>query len=172
MNEKNSLTRKEQLQIEGYRSLTEYGCQMSQDHISTDRVMIPLSLAPALWVLAPPNGEIASQWAETLILVGGIVFIVFWMLRNSRSERRLSGIWDILRSIETQLGFEAYLTLNQFMEAWLFHRRRFLKKRFRIEKPPKRDFQLKKYFAYVALVFYSIVLLHVWWANVASWFCC
>ena len=53
MNEKNSLTRKEQLQIEGYRSLTEYGCQMSQDHISTDRVMIPLSLAPALWVLAP-----------------------------------------------------------------------------------------------------------------------
>ena len=38
------------------------------------------------------------------------------------------------------------------------------------ELPPKRDFQLKKYFGrYVALVFYSIVLLHVWWANVASW---
>ena len=46
--EKCSLNKKEQLLIEGYRSLTEYGCQMSQDHISTDRVMIPLSLAARL----------------------------------------------------------------------------------------------------------------------------
>ena len=89
--EKCSLNKKEQLLIEGYKSLTQYGCQMSQDHISTDRVMIPLSLAPALWVLAPPNGAIDGKAAETLILLGGIVFIVFWMLRNWRSEKRLYG---------------------------------------------------------------------------------
>ena len=78
--------------------------------------MIPLSLAPAFFVLPPQNGEIANQWAETLILVGGIVFIVFWMLRNWRNKKRLYAIWDILRLIETKLNFEAYLGLSKLMD--------------------------------------------------------
>ena len=109
MHEKDSLTRKEQLEIEGYKSLTQYGCQMSQDHISTDRVMIPLSLAPAIWVLRPLNGQFNDNWANSFILLGGVVFIAFWMLRNRRSEKRLYAIWDILRLIEVPLGFEAHL---------------------------------------------------------------
>lgn len=171
MSEKDPLTRKEQLQIEGYKALMQYGCQMSADHISTDRVMIPLSLAPALWVLAPPNGPINSKVAQSLILLGGVVFIWSWMRRNSRSERRLSAIWDILREIERQLGFEAYLILKRFMGAWLFQPRRFRKGRFRIQKPPKREFQLKEQFGWTAIVFYGVVLVYVWWENIASWLC-
>ena len=33
MNEKEHLTRKEQVQIEGYKALMQYGCQMPQDHL-------------------------------------------------------------------------------------------------------------------------------------------
>ena len=82
------MTRKEKLRIEGYKSLTQYGCQLSADHISTDRIMIPLSLAPALLVLAPQNGHV-SGFAKTMILVAGVFLILFWMYRNRRNAKRL-----------------------------------------------------------------------------------
>ena len=162
-NEQCSLNKKEQLQIEGYKSLTQYGCQMSQDHISTDRVMIPLSLAPAIWVLRPLNGPIDDNWAKTFILLGGCLLIGFWMLRNWRSGKRLSAIWDISRLIEVQLGFKAYRTLKTFMADPLYER---------LGKPP-RDFQLKKWFGWFALAFYGVVFVYVWWwENIASlWRC-
>ena len=51
MTEKDPLTRKEQLQIEGYKALMQYGCQMSQDHVNYDRIIMPVSLLPAYFVL-------------------------------------------------------------------------------------------------------------------------
>ena len=142
-----SLTRKEKLGIEGYKALMQYGCQMSADHISTDRVMIPLSLAPALLVLAPPNEGIASNWAETWILLGGFVFTTFWMLRTRRSEKRLYAIWDILRLIEGALGFEAHLTLQAFMDDPILYGGRFRRWTY-------RDFTLKEWFGWFVLAFY------------------
>ena len=155
--------------IEGYKSLTQYGCQMSQDHISTDRVMMPLSLAPALWVLAPPNGPIDGKLAETLILLGGTVFIVFWMLRNWRSGKRLHAIWDILRLIEVKLGFETYLILDRFMDGSLFIKGR---PKGQSKITPPRDFTLKKWFGWAALAFYGLVfvfdvMVDVW----RAWLC-
>ena len=167
------MTRKEQLIIEGYKSLAQYGCQLSADHISTDRIMIPLSLAPAFYILAPPNGEIASKLAETLILLGGILFIVFWMLRNRRSEKRLSAIWDILRSIEAPLGFEAYLMLKRFMDTMVYDNGRWREPQSHDPKLPRRDFVLKEYFGWAAIGFYVVVgLFYVWWEDIVSWFCC
>ncbi len=156
MCESRSRSERDQLLIEGYKSLTQYGCQLSADHISTDRIMIPLSLAPAIWVLRPLNGEIDDSWAKTLILVGGFGFIVFWMLRNRRSEKRLYAIWDILRLIEVPLGFEAHLTLKLFMEDPDLYNGRFRRWTF-------RDFTLKTCFGVAALVFYGVVLVYVWW---------
>ena len=157
--------------IEGYKVLTQYGCQLSADHISTDRIMIPLSLAPAFFVLAPQNGKIASQWAETLILVGGVVFIWFWHQRNLRNEKRLHAIWDILRLIEAQLGFEAYLTLQRFMDTMVYDNGRWRKLTPK-DKPLKHDFTLKKHFARFACVFYLVVLLYVWLKNIIPYLCC
>ncbi len=158
--------------IEGYKALTQYGCQLSADHISTDRIMIPLSLAPALLVLSPPNGEIVSRWAETLILLGGVVFIWFWHHRNLRNEKRLHAIWDILRLIEAQLGFEAYLTLQRFMDTMVYDNGRWRKLTPNDQKQPKSDFTLKKYFAGFAFAFYLTVGSYVWWENIASWLRC
>ena len=172
MPDRDSLTRKEQLQIEGYKSLTQYGCQMSQDHISTDRVMIPLSLAPAIWVLRPLNGQFEDNWAKTLILLGGVSLIVFWIYRNRRSEKRLNAIWDILRLIEAPLGFEAHLMLKRFMETMELDNGRWRERQSHDRKPPPRDFTLKKYFGWFALGFYGLVLIYVWWANIVSWICC
>ena len=172
MHEKDSLTRKEQLEIEGYKSLTQYGCQMSQDHISTDRVMIPLSLAPAIWVLRPLNGQFDDNWAKTFILLGGASLIVFWMFRNGRSEKRLYAIWDILRLIEAPLGFEAHLMLKRFMETMEYDNGRWRERQSHDPKLPPRDFKLKEYFGRFALAFYGAILLYVWCPNVVSWFCC
>ena len=165
-NEKSSLNKKEQLLIEGYKALNQYGCQMSQDHLSVDRIFMPLSLAPAYYVLTQPNGEIDSKAVESLILFGGVVFIVFWMLRNWRSKKRLYAIWDILPSIERQLEFEAHRTLRKCMDkprcsrfglGWI---------------TPPRDFTLKSLFGWLTLAFYGVILLYVWCPSVVSWFCC
>ena len=164
--EKCSLNKKEQLLIEGYKALNQYGCQMSQDHLSVDRIFMPLSLAPAYYVLTQPNGEIDSKAVESLILFGGVVFIVFWMLRNWRSKKRLYAIWDILPSIERQLKFAAHRTLRKCMNKrpssrfWLLRRL------------PPRDFTLKSLFGWLTLAFYGAILLYVWCPSVVSWFCC
>lgn len=167
MSENNSLTPEQQLQIEGYKSLSEYGCQMSQDHISTDRVMIPLSLAPAFFVLAPPTEHDVSYIAKVFILLGGTSLIVFWMLRNKRSEKRLYAIWDTLRLIEERLGFKAHRAVQQFMESrWLRDNGRFDK------RLPLRDFTLKKRFGWFGLGFYVFVLIYVSFLHAAPWLCC
>ncbi|MDE0297271.1 MAG: hypothetical protein OXN17_01395 [Candidatus Poribacteria bacterium] len=159
-NDTNSLTRTEQLKLEGYKALNQYGCQMSQDHISTDRVMIPLSLAPALWVLIPLKGEFENNWDKTFVLLGGASLIVFWRLRNWRSGKRLSAIWDILRLMEYQLWFAAYRTLKSYMDDPRYER---------LGNPP-RDFQLKVWFAWFALLFYGVVFSYVWGWTLASEF--
>ena len=163
-NEKCSLNKKEQLLIEGYKALMQYGCQMSQDHISTDRIMVPLSLAPALLALAPPYEHIPSPLARTLILAGGVILVEFWKRRNKRNERRLYAIWDVVSLIEKQFGFQAYRTVQLNMNAWLCDDGRF-------QKPPRHDFTLKKWFGWIALVFY-VVGVYVWCPDVVSWFCC
>ena len=137
--EKCSLNKKEQLLIEGYKALNQYGCQMSQDHLSVDRIFMPLSLAPAIWVLRPLNGPIDDNWAKSFILLGGRLLIGFWMLRNWRSGKRLSAIWDILRLIKEQLGFKAYRTLKTFMGDPDLYNGRFRRWTF-------RDFTLKTCF--------------------------
>lgn len=165
------MTRKEKLIIEGYKSLTQYGCQLSADHISTDRIMIPLSLAPALLVLAPQNGHV-SGFAKTMILVAGVFLILFWMYRNRRNAKRLSAIWDILRLIEAQLGFEAHIKLKIFMESLLFENGQWRKLQSSDSKPPTHDFKLKRTFGIAVLCFYGLVLVYVWWEHIVSRLCC
>ena len=104
MNQKEPLSPKQQLEIEGYKALMQYGCQMSQDHLNYDKIMMPVSLAPAYFVLTSPAGKIPSQWAESLILVGGFLLLVFWVLRNIRSRARLYETWDKVSCLEE--GFE------------------------------------------------------------------
>ena len=137
----------------GYKALNQYGCQMSQEHLSIDRIFMPLSLAPALWVLAPPNEAIENKFVESLILLGGMFFIGFWILRNWRSRKRLYAIWDILRGIEYKLGFAAHRTLKECMDNPFDAQFR---------KRPPRDFRLKNWFGGIAMGFYVLVLGYVW----------
>lgn len=156
-NNEKSLNKKEQLQIEGYKALNQYGCQLSADHLSTDKVLMPLSLGPALWVLSSPVGKIPSQWAESLILVGGVLLLVFWTLRNWRSKKRLYAIWDNLRLIERQLKFAAHRTLNKCMN------KRRSSRFWLLRRLPPRDFTSKFLFAAFAVLFYGFVFWYVWY---------
>lgn len=142
---------KDLLQIEGYKALNQYGCQMSQEHLSFDRIFMPLSLAPVYFVLVPRDEPI-SKFVEILILLGGIFFIWIWRLRNRRSEKRLYAIWDILRGIEYKLGFAAHRTLKECMDNPFDAQFR---------KPPMRDFKVKKWFGRIALGFYVLVFVYV-----------
>lgn len=167
-NEKKHLT-------EGYKALTQYGCQLSADHISTDRIMIPLSLAPALFVLAPQNDMVYSKLAATLMLSGGVVFLWFWWQRNLRNEKRLHAIWDILRSIEGQLGFEAYLELQRYMNTMVYDKgqERWRKLTRCDSKLPRHDFTLKKNFVMLASLFYVFVWVYVLCGeSIAEWLRC
>ena len=165
-NEKCSLNKKEQLLIEGYKALNQYGCQMSQDHLSVDRIFMPLLLAPPVFVLTSKDVQNAGKLAASLILGGGVLLLVFWTLRNWRSKKRLYAIWDILPSIERQLEFEAHRTLRKCMN------KRPCSRFWLLRRLPPRDFTLKNLFGGLALAFYGAILLYVWCPNVVSWFCC
>lgn len=163
------MTRKEQLLIQGYNALTHYGCQLSADHIGTDRIMMPLSLAPALLVLAPPNGGIDGTLPKLFILSGGFFFVLFWKSRNLRNEKRLHAIWDILRYIEGELGFEAYIKLRQIMNTMQYDNGQWRKRMPGDPKLPAHDFTLKKRFAWFAFTLYGFVSLYVLWKPIALW---
>ena len=59
-NEKAPLTRKEQLEIEGYKALMQYGVQLSQDHLNYDRIFMPLTFVPAYFVLT--SLDVREAW--------------------------------------------------------------------------------------------------------------
>ena len=145
-NEKIPLTRKEQLQIEGYKALMQYGVQLSQDHLNYDKILMPISLAPALWVISSPVGKIPSRWAETWILVGGVLLLLFWVLRNIRSRTRLYKVWDTVSCIEKRLCFDAYSNVHDEMK----------------KSGTLSDFTLKFIFSGLVAVFYGYMFCHVW----------
>ena len=151
----NSLNKKEQFLIEGYKALNQYGCQMSQDHLSVDRIFMPLVLAPPVFVLTSKDVQSASKLAASLILGGGVLLLVFWTLRNWRSKKRLYAIWDILPSIERQLKFAAHRTLRKCMNKR--RRSRF----WLLRRLPPRDFTLKFIFAGIAALLYAFVFFLV-----------
>ena len=70
-NEKAPLTRKEQLEIEGYKALMQYGVQLSQDHVNYDKIIMPLSLVPAYFVLT--SSDLQDTWllVELVVLAAG-----------------------------------------------------------------------------------------------------
>ena len=149
MTEKDPLTRKEQLQIEGYKALMQYGCQMSQDHVNYDRIIMPVSLLPAYFVLTSSDLQDAGLLAELVIWSAGLVLLLFWHSRNIRSKDRLYKIWDTVSCIETRLGFAAYSEVHGHMKT---------KKKFSLP-----DFKIKKIFFVIAVLGYVVVLYYVLW---------
>ncbi len=145
-NEKDSQDPKEHLKLEGYKALMQYGCQMSQDHLNYDRILMPLSLVPAFLVLTSPDVHCAGKLAASLILGGGFALLLFWFFRNLRSRKRLYKTWDTLSCIEKDLGFAAYTIVHDTMKPWW----------------PLRDFTLKIIFAVVGLALYVFMFWHVW----------
>ncbi len=154
-NEKRTRSEMDLLKIEGYKSLTQYGCQLSQDQLNYDKILLPLLIAAPLLVLDSDNTIKTSKTGDLIILIGGLVFLVFWHLRNWRSRVRLYAIWDTLLLIEEQLEFEAHRTLRKCMNKRRCSRFRLLRIR------PPRDFTLKRYFGYVTIVFYICVVVYV-----------
>ena len=145
MNEKEHLTRKEQVQIEGYKALMQYGCQMSQDHLNYDKIMMPVSLAPAYFVLTSLDVQEAGPVAELLIWGAGVLLLAFWVLRNIRSRTRLYETWDTVSCLEE--GFEVP-GIGKVLDAIGAH------------WAPK-DFTLKIVFFVLAVLLYLAVLIYV-----------
>lgn len=57
--------------LEGYKVLMQYGIQMSQDHLNYDKILMPLSLVPAFFVLTSADVQKAGLAAELLIWGAG-----------------------------------------------------------------------------------------------------
>ena len=149
-----ALTPKQQLLIEGYKALMQYGCQMSQDHLSVDRIFMPLSLVPAYFVLTSLDVREAGWPAEVLIWCAGGLLLWFWHSRNKRSAARLNEIWDTLCCIEKCLGFAAYSRVHAALNP---------DKQYEPKPPPRRDFEVKRIFACIAgLVYFGVFVYLVY----------
>ena len=66
---------------------------------------MPISLVPAYLVLTSLDVREAGLPAELIILFGGFLLLVFWIMRNIRSRARLYETWDKVSCLEE--GFEA-----------------------------------------------------------------
>ena len=131
--------------IEGYKALMQYGCQISQDHLNYDRILMPISLIPAFLVLTSPDVHCAGKLAASLILGGGFALLLFWLFRNLRSRKRIYKVWETLCCIEKKLEFEAYSIVHKTMKTrW-----------------PLADFTLKFVFIGMAILLYIAVFVMV-----------
>ncbi len=136
---------KETVKLEVYKGLIQYGCQMSQDHLNYDRILMPISLVPAYLVLTSLDVREAGLPAELIILFGGFLLLVFWIMRNIRSRARLYETWDKVSCLEE--GFEVPgigKVLDTIAPHWA----------------PK-DFTLKIVFFVLAVLLYLAVLIYV-----------
>ena len=134
--------------IEGYKALMQYGVQMSQDHLNYDRIIMPLSLVPAYFVLTSWDLQEAGPLAELVIWGAGPLLLWFWHSRNKRSRDRLYKVWDTLACIEKRLCFAAYSTVHDYMNN---------------ESKTLRDFKIKELFVWAAGFAYFVVLCHLLW---------
>lgn len=121
-NNNDNLSKKELLQIEGYRGLLQYGCQVSQDHTHYNRILLPLSFVPAVLLL---TSEVLQQldmtlainlWRQMVIWMAGPTILTFWASRYKRTQDRLVQVLRTIREIEYRLGFAAIDTVEDRME--------------------------------------------------------
>ena len=106
---------------------------------------MPVSLAPAYFVLTSLDVQEAGPVAELLIWGAGVLLLAFWVLRNIRSRTRLYKVWDTVSCIEKDLEIPAYSKVHDYMR----------------ESKALRDFTLKFIFAGLAGVFYVVVFCYV-----------
>lgn len=143
----NALTSKQQLKIEGYKTLMQYGIQMSQDHVSIDRIFMPLSLVPAYILFTSSDIKEAGIIAELVVWSTGILLLLFWHLRNWRSRERLYMIWDTISYTETCLEFAVFSKVHDYMNAETTF--------------PLRDFAIKVFFFLITIWGYLAILCNV-----------
>ena len=141
----NQLSKKEQLEIEVYKGLIQYGCQMSADHINYDRLLMPISLVPAYLLLTSLDVQEAGWPAQIIIWLGGFLLVGFWAMRNIRSRARLYRTWDKVSCLEE--GFEVP-GIGKVLDALGGTR-------------IPTDFTLKIVFAVLAVLLYLAVLIYV-----------
>lgn len=134
------LNRYDQLMIEGYRSLGEWNCQQSEDHLTFDKVFMPVIIGAP--ILALNQGEIRIA---TFTLVGGVLLLLFWFFRNLRSKMRIYETFNMMNDIEKELKFDARTRLRDKIDN---------------SRLPS-DFGLKKWFFGFAVAFYLVVFLFV-----------
>lgn len=134
--------------IEGYKALMQYGVQLSQDHVNYDKIIMPLSLVPAYFVLTSSDLQEAGPVAELLIWSAGPLLLWFWHTRNKRSKDRLYKVWDTVSCIEKRLCFAAYSTVRDYMKN---------------KSKTLRDFEIKALFVWFAGLGYFVVLCFLLW---------
>ena len=108
-----SLSRRDQLQLEAYRSLNLWNDHDGKILLTFDTVMLAFVAA---MLFAEDRFNTMPWWA----FVVGIVVVVMWFLLALRTYNRMKERYVLMRAIEGKLGFRAHIAIFSIIESSRF----------------------------------------------------
>ena len=144
-NNNDTLTRRDKLMLEGYKALNVWNCQQSQDHLTFDKVFMPVVVGAPILALAQRDDD--KTELGLLILAGGLGLLIFWFFRNLRSRMRMYETFKLFSAIEVELKFEVQQRMRDAID----------------KSRLPRDFTLKIWFFAAAVLLYLVsicMMLH------------
>ena len=131
--------------LEGYRDLSAWGRMYAESYLLIDRVFMPVILGvPVVAFHYFENAPIQ----RTLVLAGGALLLLFWILRSKHAKIKRDGILWMLNRIEDELTF------------WGHHCVYIKTRKHRIFSTWLGDIWLKFWFFCIMLVVYVLLIVY------------
>ena len=138
--EPTELTRKQQLELEAYRTISQCIDRDSRSDSMLERMLLPAIVIAPIYAIQQ-NGLLLPLF----ICGGGLLLLSVYFLKTWKCENRNKIRHDILREKEACLGFRAHLEVYERILKQSANKRR-------------RDYHIKHAFGGALLILYAILL--------------
>ena len=100
------MTEQQELTLEGYRNLSFWNKHDAQAVLSFDKIFLPASIGASVLSLARDGSSFI------FVYPGALLLLTFWFLLSLRYRERIRQRFDVMKEIETHLGFHAHCLLD------------------------------------------------------------
>ena len=100
------MTEQQELTLEGYRTLSFWNKHDAQAVLSFDKIFLPASIGASVLSLA------RDESSFIFVYLGALLLLTFWFLLSLRYRERIRQRFDVMKEIETRLGFHAHCLLD------------------------------------------------------------
>ena len=100
------MTEQQELTLEGYRTLSFWNKHDAQAVLSFDKIFLPASIGASVLSLA------RDESSFIFVYPGALLLLTFWFLLSLRYRERIRQRFDVMKEIETHLGFHAHCLLD------------------------------------------------------------